>query len=127
MLSLVVTTRPGSGRSSCRSPQKVEREKEEARHERDGEEEEEKEQVEEEGEGERERNARQSLPRFFSRDRSRSAHERNINFESDRWIRSAVPSLRDRSETGSSRELLFSLRRYLAADIDGRFVMIATI
>lgn len=67
MLSLVVTTRPGSGRSSCRSPQKVEREKEEARNERerDGEEEEEKEQVEEEGEGERERNARQSLPRFF--------------------------------------------------------------
>lgn len=49
---------------------------------------------------------------IFSRDHSRSAHERNINFESDRWIRSAVPSLRDRSQTGSflsPRELLISL------------------
>lgn len=74
MLSLVVTTRLGSGRSSCRSPQKVERGKEEARNERDGEEEEEKEQEEEEEEGEGERGAGEKrAPKssaIFSRDRA---------------------------------------------------------
>jgi len=51
-----------------------------------------------EREGERKRGAK-AFRDFFKR--SHSVHERNINFESDRCIRLAVPSLRDRSETGS--------------------------